>query len=125
MNQQPPIEAQSANVNPPSERRCEARQPQTTPRFGLPSSRITRLRHASTSIASAAEPEPEPSGAAVFKAALEPELEPILWSVGSESLKPHFYLPGPGTDSIWLELYSRLRDIRRPEPPKKLAAPQH
>ena len=41
------IEAQSADVNPPSKRRYEARQPQTVPCSSLLSSRITRLRYQS------------------------------------------------------------------------------
>ena len=47
LSQQPPIEVQSADIDPPSKRRYEARQPQTIPFSSLPSSRITRLRHQS------------------------------------------------------------------------------
>ena len=46
--QQPPKEAQSADFNPPSDRGCEARQPQTIP--CSPECRITRLRHQSRQI---------------------------------------------------------------------------
>ena len=44
--QKPLIEVQSADVDPPPERRCEA-QLQTIPCCRLPSSRITRLRQQS------------------------------------------------------------------------------
>ena len=39
--------AQPWDIDSPSKRRCEARQPQTIPCSSLPSSRITRLRQQS------------------------------------------------------------------------------